>query len=614
MPLRSKLAFFTLLISMALASGTLPGAESGIDRAFVLLEQGLGLLGLKSGEVAAGFLEQAASGNFPGRNLGEFVSGCTELALDLSRIDSTRDLLALGLKVSGLKADSRPVLSEEETGPDLREAAAILDSVLPGAGESLVDLVLAGESVHSAYRSLSTVESEELSRLVRGFRPQDDQWPDYPVERMLALAGKVDLPSLWTATFAAERAASILRGLAAGRKIESGEREKSVGPLLSLATPWGMVIVGGEGPDTYRGEPPFLLIELGGDDIYELSPQGWNRVSMVIDFKGQDRYSARGDYALAGVLGGLSWLEDLEGDDIYEGSSSSSSFSLGAAALGAGVLIDRQGNDKYRGASFSQGASFFGLGILVDFAGDDSYEVSYCGQGGSIGPGSGILVDLEGNDRYTAGGLYPDYREKGATKSHAQGASGGLRPYLRGGTALLYDRSGNDSYRIDYFGQGAGYWGGTGILVEGGGDDSYFSGRYGQGCGLHMAAGALIDLGGDDSYTIGGVGQGAGEDRAYGILIEGGGADTYSAGWMARGAGGTGGVGLLLEISGDDRYSEARKAADGFGNRWQELGSLGFLIDCEGRDLYGQDNKQGFIRRQGTWGAKIDLPLCSSGN
>ncbi|HUU29828.1 MAG TPA: hypothetical protein VM123_18655 [archaeon] len=599
---RISLLCWGLLSTFAL--GATLSSPAGLDRAGASLAAGLGPLGLKPHEITAGFDNAAAGVSGSRESLGEVVDRCAEFENELSAIKRPGDYLAWSRKVLGLAEIRSPEPGSSGIRLALRKEIESLDSLMPGAGESLVDLVLADELLRSAFCLLTSAEKEELDSLVRGFKLQEDQWPDYPVERMLELAGRVDLASLWAAASEAERAASGLLVCGQVRVSQAGKQDPR--PLLFLDTPWGAVIVGGGGPDTYR-ETPLLIVDLGGDDSYSLGSCSWRKVSMIVDLAGDDRYIAGHGYNLGGSLSGLSWIEDLQGNDSYEGEGAC--YTFGSAALGVGVLVDHAGNDSYLGGSFSQGASFFGLGMLADFSGDDSYRVSFCGQGASVGPGAGLLIDLEGDDSYAAGGLYPDWRETGATKSCAQGASLGLRPFVRGGTALLYDRSGRDRYKIDYFGQGAGYWGGTGILIDISGSDFYQAGRYGQGCGLHLATGVLADISGDDSYEIGGVGQGAGEDRAYGALLEGAGADLYQAGWMARGAGGTGGVGLLLELGGDDRYPESRKAADGFGSRWQELGSLGFLIDCGGNDLYGNIKKQGLIRRSGTWGGSVDLPV-----
>ncbi|MEA1996193.1 MAG: hypothetical protein U9N45_01075, partial [Gemmatimonadota bacterium] len=476
-----------------------PGPGAGLERAGASLAQGLRLLGLSPAEVTAGFgtATPGESGN-RGENLGGLVDSAARLELELSSLPRSpagvENCLAWSRKFLNLKE-----IIPRETGTSpagrerMRQAAASLDSVLPGAGESFTMLVAAERLFHLAFGSLDPVERDELESLVRGFSFQEDQWPGSPVERMCRLAQRVDLAYLWAAAGMCCSAAEGLRQL---NPAQTPEFRAGAGWLRSpfrLDTPWGEVIVGTRGRDKYTGTP-FLIIDPGGDDSYRLGPdsRGGRKVSMIVDFSGSDTYSGSEGFTPAGSVSGVCWLEDLGGDDRYEGGR----FSLGAAALGVGVLVDRLGRDSYVGLELSQGMSFFGLGMLVDLGGDDSYEVSFCGQGACVGGGMGLLMDLDGNDTYTAGGLYPDWREcRGGepvhTKSYAQGAAGGLRPFLAGGTALLLDCAGNDSYRAGYFGQGAGYWGGTGMLFDLAGDDSYQAARYGQGCGLHRAKGIL---------------------------------------------------------------------------------------------------------------------------
>jgi len=608
MPGKNDFLLLSWFILLALTAGN--AAES--PQSFLpaaALKDALKLLGLETREVTPVPVHVTpAEGVSLGKtlacsNLDSVVKFFASLPETLASLQNTGDYLVYSRKL--LELEELP-LPEAEMPPGLLVAADSLDALVPGAGESLAELVLADHLLRSAYRFLTPAELEELKKLVKGFSFHRDQWPHYPVARMLELARKVDLARLWAASLAAQKAALSLRRALEKKKLDPDALiyHSDAETLFQLDTPWGAVIVGGSGANEYR-EPALLIVEPGGDDSYRFQLSSWPKVSMIIDLEGNDRYTAQGPFTMGGALAGLWWIEDCAGADSYEGEN----FSLGAAALGVGVLIDRSGADSYQGSSFSQGASFFGLGMLVDLEGDDCYEVSFGGQGACMGGGMALLVDLAGDDSYSAGGKYPDWREPGATKSFSQGAAGGLRPFSAGGVALLYDRSGRDTYRIDYFGQGAGYWGGCGMLIDRRGDDSYRSMRYSQGCGLHMSVGLLADVAGDDTYTTGAVSQGAGEDRAYGILLEGSGSDEYRVQWMARGAGGAAGVGLLLELEGDDRYHPARKAADGWGSRWQELSGLGFLIDCAGDDLYADAEKGGFISRSGTWGARVDLPL-----
>lgn len=476
---------------------------------------------------------------------------------------------------------------------DFLDAADSLDVVVRGGGRALRLLWRAQCRVLLACESLSPAETGELSGLLRAFSLQDDEWPHFPVRRMIELAGRVDLSLMASALITLDSAAAVFRGESLVFRPESLP--------FRLDTPLGEVVVLGEGNDSYSGAP-LLLLDMGGDDSLCLAPRGPLSVGLVLDCGGDDRWIAADSLAAAALLGAL-WLEDLAGDDFWLGGD----MGLGYAACGAAALVDRAGNDIYVSRSSSQGAALFGVCLALDCSGDDRRELGFFGQGALAGRGSVLLADLAGDDSYRCGGLHPDWREPGATKSFSQGAALGLRPFASGGLAVLYDRAGNDSHEAGYLGQGAGYWGGTGALIDRAGNDSYRALRYAQGAGLHFAAGLLLDCSGNDRYSLGSVGQGAGEDRALGLLVELGGDDSYESGWMVRGAAGAGGVGLLLDLTGNDRYAPARRLADGESGRHEELSGFGFLFDCAGEDLRGDSTDNGFIRRSGTWGASVDL-------
>jgi len=608
MEVRNNLALFSFLILLSLSAASEAGFRDDLNKAVDSLKEGLGCLGLAPREVIADFGGHGSTETYaPGAglasdNLLNVVTRFAGLDNRLASFETPEHYIRWSLEFLGLSCPRQQSLKMPSA---LKAASDSLDTLFPGAGRSLAELVEADRLVREAYRKLTPAEIEELKRYVKNFPFWEDQWPGFPAKRMTALCLRVDLACLWAgALTAAQASANLQEALKKSTEARPDRKSARKDFLLELETPWGAVLVGGGQKNDYSRKC-LLILDLGGDDSYEMLPSDWPPVNMIVDLEGDDSYNAEKGCALGGALFGLSWLEDHHGNDTYRGAS----FSLGAAALGAAILVDFEGKDSYQGGPLSQGMSFFGLGMLADFAGDDSYEVSFGGQGACFTGGAGLLIDLDGDDSYSAGGVYPDWRIHGATKSFAQGSAAGLRPFGPGGTALLYDRAGEDKYRIDYFGQGAGYWGGCGMLVDSRGDDGYKAGRYAQGCGLHKAVGLLSDRSGKDSYDLGGVGQGAGEDRAYGIFLEGGGADSYKAGWMARGAGGTGGVGLLLEISGDDNYEAADKAADGYGNRTWELSGFGFLIDCLGDDLYGNRRIQSRIVRSGTWGAGLDLPV-----
>jgi len=618
------------VLALALAVVARPAERKAGFSSGSALERALAELGLEPKDVSAGYNEMDSTGatereghpglKLAGSDLGRSLRWLEETALRLDSMSQAEDFLDW-VPLEAQAADTLAPDIREDTVPEktrgdesylaLAWLGDSLETRLPGAG-GVIEALLASDSlVQRAFRRLEPAERRELVGLIRDFRPEEDQWPGYPVERMVSLGRRVDLEAFRLSGLMAARAAAALRLALESRNypgdtLADAENNR---PPLKLETPRGALIVGSPGDDHHAG-PVWLVVEPGGDDTYELEgvEQG---VSLIVDFAGNDLYRAVESYSLGAALCGLSWLEDLSGDDSYE--AAGCSLTMGAAVLGVGVLVDRSGSDRYKGEGFCQGAAMFGLGLLLDTAGDDSYEAAFCGQGAVVGSGGAMLADLGGDDSYRAQGAVPDWREPGATKSWAQGAALGIRPFAAGGLALLYDRSGDDSYSVDYFGQGAGHWGAAGLLIDRDGSDLYRAGRYAQGCGLHRAAGLLADLGGDDRYEIEAVGQGAGEDRALGILLETRGCDTYRSGWMARGAAGGGGVGLLLETAGDDSYLKARKAADGFGGRWRELSSLGFLIDFGGDDTYGSGQQNGRRQYSGTWGAALDLPLQNDG-
>ncbi len=513
------------------------------------------------------------------------VSGESEKLFAAATVDDFLELTT---------GDSLPVILSQSPGPRLAQADA-LEKYLPGFRAVLALLTGANRELRRAFAPLSFAERAELRGLVRDFEFWRDQWPDYPLKRMLALAERVDRKHLSNAGRLLALCAATIRDSVS---LSATSRDKP----LTFQTPWGAVVLGTPGHDIYR-ERALLIVDPGGGDSYRLPDARWPAVQMIIDLGGDDSYRSEGGFALGGALMGASWLEDVSGDDSYW----SGPFSQGCGALGVGVLVDRRGDDSYRGGYLCQGASFFGTGALIDMEGDDSYDADFGAQGASFAAGSALLADLAGDDRYHAGGRFRSWRSPGATKSFAQGCAAGIRPFIPGGRAVLFDRSGEDSLSISYMGQGAGYWGGYGLLLSGGGDDSYRAERYAQGCGLHFATGALVELGGNDSYALEGVGQGAGEDRAWGFLLEAAGDDIYNSARMARGAGGTGGVGLLLELAGGDVYPAAGQVTGGAGSRTWELPGMGFMLDMRGHDSYGDGYEDGQISKNGPWGARLDF-------
>ncbi|MEO0225728.1 MAG: hypothetical protein ABIL05_02125 [candidate division WOR-3 bacterium] len=364
---------------------------------------------------------------------------------------------------------------------------------------------------------------------------------------------------------------------------------------------FGEYVIGSEGDNVYKKNFA-LIIDIGGNDIYNNIKSSLQKISIIIDLEGNDSYHGQ-DHSLGCGYFGIGILIDKKGDDRYEAGS----FSLGSGIFGVGILIDEMGNDNYLGDGFSEGAGSFGIGILKDLKGNDSYHCAMYGQGFAKEYGIGILSDGEGNDTYFAGGKYLDeIRYEDHYLSLSQGFAIGSRPEISGGIGLLTDFKGNDNYISDIFGQGSGYWYSIGGLVDFEGNDTYVSYQYAQGCGTHQATGILIDKSGNDNYTSKGVSQGCGHDLALGFLLDEKGDDSYSAFDLSQGAGNANGYGILFDLDGNDNYLVKRRHnTQGYGDFRREYGSLGLLIDLKGSDAF-TSGKNCSIWKNGRYGLGLD--------
>jgi hypothetical protein len=177
--------------------------------------------------------------------------------------------------------------------------------------------------------------------------------------------------------------------------------------LLAQQTSYGLVVVGGHGPNTYDLEKgAALIIDLGGNDTYRgtigASPNSDLGNSVVIDLSGNDTYQPA-PLGLAAGRAGIGIVIDHSGDDTYRLAPGSG----GVGLAGLGILYDGEGQDIYEGNRFTQGAAFGGVGLLVDRAGDDRYTSFGYALGFGAPLGVGALIDVSGNDFYECGGRYP---------------------------------------------------------------------------------------------------------------------------------------------------------------------------------------------------------------
>jgi len=421
------------------------------------------------------------------------------------------------------------------------------------------------------------------------------------IEKAFFLASKIDRKKIVEASYTI--AVALDEALPILDKMDHSQKKDLLKGEATLRTPFGEILIGGCGDNDYTGKMPMFLIDLGGNDQYRFEKH--SPFSVIIDLSGNDTYHSTEKGYLGAGIGGIGFLVDLQGDDLYQGEN----YSFGAGFFGVGCLLDKEGNDRYVSRMFSQGAGAIGLGLLCDLSGNDVYQTALYSQGFGFVGGGGFLLDYRGNDAFGGGGLIPDPREKsGAFQTLSQGFGLGWRPFASGGLGILYNGEGHDSYEGSYFSQGSGYWLSIGMLIDKKGNDLYRARRYSQGAGTHWAIGALIDHEGDDRYISWGVSQGCGHDRSIGILWDGQGDDHYSAEWLSQGAGNDSGRGLLLDEKGNDRYEAGMNGTQGCGkyDGRRDEGSLGLLVDGGGQDIFSGHRRKRKLWKSGYWGGGID--------
>ncbi|GAB4385161.1 MAG: hypothetical protein Kow0022_10030 [Phycisphaerales bacterium] len=370
-----------------------------------------------------------------------------------------------------------------------------------------------------------------------------------------------------------------------------------------------IVVVGGEGPNTYDMSRIALVYDPGGDDTYTW-PTGSASLGTptgIFDRAGDDRYVSNADFAGPGAgVFGLSIVEDLEGDDVYE---STTIGSLAFGLFGVGMIVDHAGHDVYRntgpGSGWAIGAGFYGAGLIVDRSGDDTYEGEKLVQGVGGPRGLGAVLDCSGNDSYKANGpnFGSVYGTPGVFVGMSQGFGMGVRGYAAGGLGALWDLAGDDTYEAGEFSQACGYFFAMGILHDFAGNDRYRGNRYGQGTGAHQALGLLIDNAGDDHYwSMTAASQGGTWDLTVGMLIDQAGNDVYQADGLAQGSASMQAIGILIDAGGDDSYMASGAACQGQGgsNTYhfdaERVFSFSALLDLgSGTDTYSSGRQNNTI-------------------
>lgn len=359
----------------------------------------------------------------------------------------------------------------------------------------------------------------------------------------------------------------------------------------------GWIVVGADGNNRYDVSKIAGVLDPAGDDEYFMSGLATG-ARAIVDLAGNDKYTGFADQGPASALLGAALIDDRGGDDRYEGSM----LSTGAAAFGAALLLDRGGIDAYVGSEWSIGAAMYGAAVLIDLGGGgDSYLGEFLCEGVGGPRGFGAIVDEGGNDLYRANGPTPSAYGTGAVyQSLSQGFGFGFRQYAAGGIGLLCDQAGDDRYEAGEFAQGGAYYWALGLLHDVSGRDLYYGNRYGQGFGVHQAVGALIDDAGDDNYwSMTAASQGSGWDIGCGLLLDAAGNDHYRCDDLGQGAAAQQAIGLSIDLGGDDARDATGEAVQGAAGtneyHWAETGagSLGVLIDLGGgedRYVAGRSN------------------------
>lgn len=324
------------------------------------------------------------------------------------------------------------------------------------------------------------------------------------------------------------------------------------------------VIVGDTGPNTYPpGVDPVLLVDLGGDDVYNNGAARANlNVRVVVDVSGDDTYaeaaSVHGAGASATVRGQA--FATLGAALLWDAGSGTDSYSVSAA-----TTAPEPGPEAGGALAQGQGDAVAGAAVLVDAGGRNAFGLDARSSGGAAvatGQGSaiiglGALLDLGA----LAGGGdadgFDDTRTAAATSTlHLVEDTGSRRIWTLGPGEVRA--------------QGAGTLAGVGVLTDAGGPDLYEADvdaaiglTVAQGAGF-LGAGVLVDGTGDDVLRATAVGDARLEfvttdpSFCWTVQVRVGVGETRA---VAQG-GATVGAGLLADGAGDDlRLIDAESSA-----------------------------------------------------
>lgn len=402
------------------------------------------------------------------------------------------------------------------------------------------------------------------------------------------------------------------------------------------------------GPDEVDQELNVVLVDFGGNDTYRHAAGGGIGVREV---------PPEGKRGCIPFCKPVQLLADLEvnahldrGHDVYNRNDKDYWAAQGGAfSRAAGMLFDQTGNDTYNVSQkagrnvHAQGAALLGASVLADGGGDDRYIATkgdkrpFRSQGAGHDLGFALLDDMAGTDQYT-------YRAANDLEGSGAQGSGTLRS-----VGVLVDEGlSGDTYRAGQsLVQGAGVREGVGILTDAGGDNTFSliskSGcpqREGTTCvdgpeipiarrSQGYAMGGTIDVDGTTFpvSALGALSAGPGPDhlhveevpnannrteegvrslsagilRGSAVFVDAGGDDTYEASnrsyAFARNA-----SAVFTDAGGTDTYTCLKNACFGYG----EARSVATFIDKES----GADGFTATANVCPTPEATGDLGLC----
>ncbi|MCX7996082.1 MAG: hypothetical protein N3A65_10020, partial [candidate division WOR-3 bacterium] len=203
-------------------------------------------------------------------------------------------------------------------------------------------------------------------------------------------------------------------------------RDTQLKEKIEIQTKYGLIVLSTIDDDKFESSFYLLVIDFGGNDTYRSGGVSNKEqpVSIIIDYYGDDRYES--EIGCGTGIAGYGIVMDLYGNDFYYAEK----LGLGTGIFGQGIIVDFTGDDEYITDLYGIGAGLFGTGVVSDISGNDKYTGFEGCQGFGFVKGAGLLIDREGNDLYIARDdtiKYPSAQSPEHNASLSQGMGFGIR-------------------------------------------------------------------------------------------------------------------------------------------------------------------------------------------